>query len=112
MSLSPSPKLPTHGVDAAANTDDTYAEVVTCPGWETYHLTVQRFTCDALVAVYSKGGLSTGSLISGEFFIMHGQATLGAIHTFDDLRIPPSAVIVAKNAVATEDYTNLHASVW
>ncbi len=110
MSLSPSPKLPTHGTDAAGA--DSFADVVTGPKWETHHLTVQCFTYDALVAVYSEGGVSSGNLISGEFFIMHGQPTLGAIHTFDDVRIPPSAVIVAKNAVSGENYTRLHASVW
>ena len=95
----PSSGLPAYGLDAAAETDDSYATVVTAPARECHYLHVAVQSYGAIISL--DGGTT-------EHFRIPANTERG----FAGLTIPPSAVIKGKNAVAGEDYTNLAISVW
>ena len=95
----PSSGLPTYGLDAAAETDDSYATVVTAPARECHYLHVAIETYGAIISL--DGG-------STEHFRIPANTERG----FAGLTIPSGAVIQGKNAVPTEDYNNLAISVW
>ena len=91
--------LPTYGLDAVANTDDSYATVVTAPARECHYLHV---AVESYGAIISLDGGSTE----------HFRIPANTERLFPGLTIAGGAVIQGKNAVAGEDYTNLAISVW
>ena len=91
--------LPTYGLDAVAETDDSYATIVTAPARECHYLHV---AVESYGAIISLDGGSTE----------HFQIPANTERLFPGLQIPAGAVIQGKNAVAGEDYTNLAISVW
>ena len=91
--------LPAYGIDATANLDDTYYEVIAArSGEERYNVVIASVaTNDALLSL--DGGTTA------HIFLTAGQAPLkvpcpltqGAVH--------------AKNAAATADYTALNVTI-
>ena len=91
--------LPTYGLDAVANTDDSYATVVTAPARECHYLHVAVESYGAIISL--DGGTTD-----------HFRIPANTERLFPGLTIPSGAVIQGKNAVAGQDYTNLAISVW
>ena len=91
--------LPAYGLDAVANTDDSYATVVTAPARECHYLHVAVESYGAIISL--DGGTTE-----------HFRIPANTERLFCGLAIPASAVIQGKNAVVGEDYENLAVSVW
>ena len=89
--------LPQTGIDAAANTDDTYYDVMTTSRRCHY------------VSVYVA---TKGVQLSFDGGATNGPALEAGSQVFAGLDIPAGSVISARNAEVTADYTALIVSVW
>lgn len=90
--------LPIYAVDAAAETDDSYATLITTTR-ECHNMLAQVETNDAIVSF--DGGTTD-----------HLYLTAGTVYHLSGLVIPNGAVIQGKNGVAESDYDNLRIMVW
>lgn len=91
--------LPQYATDAAAEADDTYYDLMVATK-ACMSCSVYVETCDAIISF--DGGTTDHFFVD----VDAGQILLTG------LNIPVGSVISGKNAVATEDYTNLRVTIW
>jgi uncharacterized membrane protein len=99
--------LPQTGIDAAANADDTYYDVLITS--RRCH-TVAVFFQTHPVQISLDGGVTNGPAVA--ITAAPGLGTASGHVIFAGLDIPAGSVISARNALAASDYTNLIVSVW
>ena len=90
---------PVYSLDAAANADDTYYDLLTAP-FDYSHIAISVATYPALVSL---DGGSTDHIV-----IMAGAA----LEVFPGIPGKAGDVISGKNLAATFDYTNLRIMIW